>query len=148
MPPIGSQHAAAVRRLDMLLNRAVSGRAIVSCQSPVELSELSEPQPDLALLAPREDFYDQAHPTAADTLLALEVSDTTARYDLSTKMSLYARHGIRELWVVDLQRQQLHIFRNPAGAAYDETLSLQKPGAMPIASLPGVTVDPSSLFHQ
>jgi Uma2 family endonuclease len=58
MPPIGNRHAAAVDRLFRLLDRAVGDRAIVRCQGPVQLGDLSEPQPDFALLAPREDFYD------------------------------------------------------------------------------------------
>ena len=83
MPPIGSRHAAMVSRLSRLLERAVGERAIVRCQLPVLLGDLSEPQPDLALLMPREDFYEQRHPSAADTLLVIEVSaqrcDTTGR---------------------------------------------------------------------
>jgi Uma2 family endonuclease len=74
------------------------------------------------------------------------VSDTTAHYDLHTKMSLYAAHGIRELWVIDVERKQLHVFRNPAGASYGEVLAPDKPGVMPIAALAGVTADLSSLF--
>jgi Uma2 family endonuclease len=146
MPPIGSRHSAAVSRLIRLLGRAIGDRAIVQCQGAIQLGDLSEPQPDFALLAPREDFYEQQCPTAADILLAIEVSDTTAHYDLHTKMSLYAAHGIRELWVVDVERRQLHVFRNPAGASYGEVLAPDKPGVMPIAALGGVTVDLSSLF--
>ena len=148
MPPIGNRHAGSVDRLNRLLNRAVGDRAIVRCQSPIQLNDSSEPQPDFALLASRDDFYVRQRPTAADTLLVIEVSDTTLRYDLHTKMSLYARHGIPELWVVDVVRAQLHVFRNPVGAKYEETAS---PGALrtlPIASLPGVAVDLTSLFHQ
>ena len=135
-----------MNRLVKLLGQAVGERAIVRCQPPIGLGDLSEPQPDLALLAPRDDFYEQEHPTAAASLLVLEVSDTTATYARSTKMSLYAQHGIQELWVVDNPRQQLHIFRSPSGPAFDETLTLHRPGILPIASLPGITVDLSSLF--
>src|SRR5262245_33111432 len=76
MPPIGSSHAAAVRRLNNLLLGAVGNRAIVSCQCPIRLDDFSEPQPDFAVLAPREDFYEHRHPTAAHTLLVIEVSDS------------------------------------------------------------------------
>jgi Uma2 family endonuclease len=146
MPPIGSRHAAAVRRLDELLQSAVAGLATVSCQAPLQLGDLTEPQPDLALLARREDFYEQQNPRVSDTLLVIEVSDATLRHDLHTKMSLYTRYGIPELWVVNLEGKRLHIFRNPSGAAYSEAIASDKPGVMPIASLPGVTLDLSSLF--
>jgi Uma2 family endonuclease len=145
MPPIGSRHAAAVRRLTALLLRAVGDRAIVSCQSPIRLGNLSEPQPDIALLAPREDFYEHRHPTAADTLLLIEVSETTLRYDRHTKLPLYARHGVPEFWIFDTEGKQLHTFRNPAGTSYNDLHSMRSPAVVPIASLPGVLVDLSSL---
>jgi Uma2 family endonuclease len=147
MPPIGSRHAATVNELHKLLVRAVGDRAIVWGQSPVQLGDVSEPQPDLAVLSPRDDFYEPRLPTSSDTLLVIEVSETTLRYDRQTKLSLYARHGIPEYWIFDTQGKQLHVFRSPADATYGEVLSMDKPGVMPIPSLPGVTVDLSSLFQ-
>lgn len=148
MPPIGSRHAGIVRRLDALLHSATAGRAVVSCQMSLQLGDLSEPEPDFALLVQRGDFYEQRNPTAADTLLAIEVSDTTLRYDLQTKMSLYARHGIPELWVVDVEGKRLHVFRNPAGATYSEVTTSDEPAVTPISALPDTAVDLSSLFRR
>ena len=146
MPPIGIRHAAAVRRLTEWLTSAVGDRAMVSCQLPVRLDARSEPQPDIALLVRREDFYAQRHPTAADTLLIIEVSETTLRYDRQTKLPLYARHGIPEMWIVDAAGKQLHVFRRPSGVGYEEIVSPPTPGITPIGSLPNVAVDLSSLF--
>jgi Uma2 family endonuclease len=148
MPPIRSRHAGTVSQLRELLHLSVARRATISCQRCMQLGDLSEPQPDLALHVRREDFYEERHPTASDTLLAIEVSDTTLRYDLQTKMALYARHGIPELWVVDVEGKRLHVFRNPAGATYSEIIASDEPGLMPISALPGTTVDLSSLFRQ
>jgi Uma2 family endonuclease len=148
MPPIGSRHAGTVRHLDELLHGVLAGRATISCQTPLQLGDLSEPQPDFTLLVRREDFYKQRNPNASDTLLAIEVSDTTLRYDLNTKMSLYARHGVPELWVVDVENKQLHVFRNPAGATYGEFITTDERGVMPISALPGTTVDLSLLFRR
>ncbi len=146
MPPIGIRHENAVDRLTRLLVLAVGERAIVRCQGSIQLGDFSQPQPDFALLAPREGDYAQRRATAADTLLVIEVSETTLRYDRQTKLPLYARHGIHELWIVDVRGRQLHVFRNPTGAAYEEVLSLDEPGVIPIASLPDVSVDLSSLW--
>ena len=85
MPPIGSRHASFVDRLTELLFVAVAGRAMLRCQGPVQLGDRSEPQPDLALFVRRKDFYEHRHPAAADTLLLVEVSETTLRYDRHTK---------------------------------------------------------------
>ena len=102
MVPIGSGHASCVMRLSELLSEAVGKRAIVSVQSPVRLDEASEPQPDLMLLKRRDDFYAAAHPTPADVLLLIEVSDTTVAFDKNVKLSLYARSMIPEVWIVNL----------------------------------------------
>jgi Uma2 family endonuclease len=146
-PPIGSSHAGTVGQLDALLHRAVGDRAMVRCQSPIQVGDYSEPQPDLALVATRKNFYKDGHPTEHDTLLVIEVSDSTLADDLGRKMALYARQGIREYWLVDLVNDRLHIFRAPSGARYEQTSSIDRPGVMEIAALPGTTVDLSSIFH-
>ena len=81
MTPIGKRHAACVKRLNALLGRRFGDAVIVSVQDPIHLSEGSDPQPDLALLRPRTDFYAQSHPTPADVLLLIEVADTSVEFD-------------------------------------------------------------------
>lgn len=112
MAPISSAHAAVVCTLDTLL-REVAPRAMVRVQSPLVLGERSAPQPDVMLLRPRADRYYNSHPTAADALLVVEVADTTLMYELEVKSPLYARAGIAELWIVDIARRELHMFREP-----------------------------------
>jgi Uma2 family endonuclease len=141
MSPIGRRHAAAVSQLLELLSSAVGKRATIYCQSSIVLGDLSEPQPDFALLVRRDDFYRYRTPTAADTLLVIEVSETSLRYDCETKMPLYARHGIPELWVLDIAGKQLRVFRRPTGSVYDEVSIVDESRRLPIASLPGVEID-------
>ena len=112
MAPISSAHAAVVSTLDTLLREAAP-RAIVSVQNTLVLSERSAPQPDVMLLRPRADRYYSSHPTPADALLVVEVADTTLRYDLEVKRPLYARAGVAELWIVDIDRRELPVFREP-----------------------------------
>jgi Uma2 family endonuclease len=112
MAPIGSAHAAVVNTLAALL-REVAPRAMVSVQCPLVLGERSAPQPDVMLLRPRADRYYNSHPVAADALLVVEVADTTLDYDLEVKRPLYARAGVAELWIVDICRRELHVFREP-----------------------------------
>lgn len=120
MSPPGSRHAACVNKLNALLNDAVRDAAIVAVQNPIRLSEYAEPEPDLALLRPREDFYAEAHPSPADVLLILEVSESSLEYDLNVKVPLYARSGIPEVWVVDLAGGEIHVHRRPVEGDYQE----------------------------
>lgn len=146
MAPIGNPHMATVDRLNELLIRTVGERAIVRCQGAVQLGEYSAPQPDLTLLARREDYYSSRRAIASDILLMIEVSDTTLQYDSGRKMSLYARHNVPELWVIDVPSARLLLFRQPSGEGYLERSILEAPDMMSIEKLPGVTIDTSSLF--
>jgi Uma2 family endonuclease len=146
MPPIGNPHMATVDRINELLVHAVGLRAIVRCQGAVQLGEYSAPQPDFTLLVRREDYYRSRRATSADALLMIEVSDTTLNYDSGRKMSLYARHNVPELWVVDVPGARVLLFRQPSGNEYLETSVLEAPGTMSIEKLPGVVVDLSSIY--
>ena len=106
MAPIGSKHYSAVARLHRMLQLAWADKAMVVAQSPLRLSKRSEPEPDIVVLKPRDDFYASALPTGPDSLLVVEVSDTTLAYDVRIKAPLYARHGVPEYWVFDLSGQR------------------------------------------
>jgi Uma2 family endonuclease len=126
---------------------ALGSRAILRSQSPIRFGTTSEPQPDLAVLRRRHDYYKTAHPTADDALLLVEVSDTSARYDLKVKVPLYARYRIPEVWVVDLTQGMLHIYRRPEGGVYADTSTLAEPGVVSLAALPGVAVDLTGILQ-
>ncbi|HUG17020.1 MAG TPA: Uma2 family endonuclease [Thermomicrobiales bacterium] len=119
MSPIGGRHARCVNWLTKALVNAAGDDAIVSVQNPVRLSDLSEPQPDLMLLRPR-DYGDQS-PGPEDLLLLIEVSDTTLAYDRTTKLHLYARAGVREVWIVDLIHAVVFRYLRPTSAGYRES---------------------------
>ena len=146
MAPIGNPHMATVDRLVKLLIHAVGDRAIVRCQGAVQLGDYSAPEPDFVLLAPRTDYYSTRRAISSDTLLAIEVSDTTLKYDSGRKMSLYARHDVPELWVIDVPKARLLLFRRPSGDKYLETSILEAPNTMSIEKLPGIVMDLSSIY--
>jgi Uma2 family endonuclease len=118
MAPIGSRHASKVIQLTALFNALLSGRAIVSPQNPVRLGTYSEPQPDIAILRFRDDYYAAALPQPEDVLLLVEVADTTLQYDRDIKMPLYARHGIPEVWLVDVQHERVEMYLEPGSDGY------------------------------
>jgi Uma2 family endonuclease len=118
MSPIGSRHAACVRRLAQFFAEQVTGRALVDIQNPIRLDEWSEPQPDLALLRPRPDYYAAGHPRPDDVLLVVEVADTSATADRVYKLPLYAAAGVAEVWLVDLAAATLEVCTSPAPTGY------------------------------
>jgi Uma2 family endonuclease len=121
MSPISSRHASCVTRLNHLLQDQAKGRAIVSVQNPIRLSDYSEPQPDVALLVPRTDFYRDALPTPRDVLLVIEVCETSGEFDRHVKLPLYAKAGIPEVWIVDLSREQIEVYRDPKPEGYQQS---------------------------
>ena len=118
--PIGSKHASNVKRLNRILTNLVGQNSIVSVQDPIHIDEHNEPERDIALLVPRDDFYAEAHPTAKDVLLVIEVSDSTLEYDRDLKKNLYAGAGIGEFWLINLQKNTIETFWNPTGGDYYE----------------------------
>jgi Uma2 family endonuclease len=139
--PIGSRHMATVTRLTHVLIAAVGSNAIVSTQNPIALPPDSEPQPDIALLKPRADYYAGSLPGPADVLLLIEVADTTLAYDRDVKLPLYAEHGIPEVWLFDVQRGSFSIHRDPAPQGYQRVLSPAERQAVSLAMLPDVMID-------
>jgi Uma2 family endonuclease len=84
------------------------------------LDDHSEPQPDVALLAPRSNFYDHAHPRPPDVHLVIEVMETSRSYDRTVKLPLYAHKHVREVWLVDLKADAVDVYRRPAASGYRE----------------------------
>ena len=147
MAPIGSEHASVVDQLNHLLVRAVGERAIVRVQGSVRLSHITEPEPDVAVLRPRADFYRHEHPNGADILLLIEVSDSTLRYDRDVKVPLYAKHGVAETWIVNLRDHCLSTYADPADGRYRTHATVAELGVTPLAALPAVTVNLSKLLQ-
>jgi Uma2 family endonuclease len=120
MAAIGTKHACCVRRLDKVLHRKLCDEVIISIQNPIGLDDSSEPQPDVALLKPREDDYLSAHPQPKDVFLIIEVADTTIKYDREVKIPLYAEQGVVEVWLVDINSECVEVYREPVNGSYQK----------------------------
>jgi Uma2 family endonuclease len=146
MAPIGSPHAGTVTRLNELFIQRAAGRALVSPQNPVIISDRSVPQPDLALLKPRADYYRQSHPKPSDLYLVVEVADTTRAFDLGTKVPLYARCGITEVWVIDVSEGAIHVFRDPGPAGYGTSFTVGPGQGVACVAVPEASLEVGELF--
>lgn len=118
MSPIGSAHAACVEKISELLRLVLGEKAMVRAQNPVTLGGYSEPEPDLAVVARKENFFADRHPQAREIFLIIEVADSSIEKDRHEKLAVYAAAGIPEYWIVNLERKELEIYREPDGDQY------------------------------
>lgn len=146
MAPIGSPHAGSLHRLTHLFSQVLHGQAILSIQNPVRFDDYNEPQPDLALLRPRDDFYTRSHPQACDVLLIIEVAETSLAYDLKIKLPRYAQHGIPEVWVLDLNGHCRHVFSRPEDGVYGDSTILTRAEPLAPKMLPEARIELEGLI--
>jgi Uma2 family endonuclease len=118
MSPIDPWHAGVVNWLNHRFVTGLGGRAVIHVQNPTIVDRRSEPQPDLMLLKPRDDFYRTAHPTPEDALLVVEVAHTSLAHDRRRKLPLYARTGVSEVWIVNRRADAVDVFRGPSPQGY------------------------------
>ncbi len=140
MSPIGSLHGSQLKRLTHWFKLRTGEETIISVQDPLRLGDFSEPQPDLMLLRPRDDFYAQEHPTPKDVLLLVEVADSTLERDRDIKMPLYARYGVAESWLLNLQEACIEVYTNPSSQGYADRHIARKGEELSLSLLPNLRV--------
>ena len=146
MAAIGTRHATAVRRLNRLFHRLPEDTVIVDVQNPVQLSERTEPQPDVVLLRFRGDDYETAHPVPSEVLLLVEVADSTVDNDRDVKIPIYARSHIPEVWLVNLVENCLEVYRQPTPNGYSLILKLYAGQEVAPIAFPDFTVSVDWIF--
>jgi Uma2 family endonuclease len=125
--PINAAHASMVSRLISVLYGALGNRVVLRVQNPLQLDKETLPQPDIAVLKPRDDFYSKQHPDPQAVLLLIEVSEMTRQYDRRAKVKLYAAANIIEYWIIDLSKRQIEVYREPQRDGY-RTVTRYAPG--------------------
>ena len=136
MPPIGPRHIGGVNRLMYVLYAAFGSRVVVQGQNPVRLDDWSEPEPDIALLRPRDDFYASRHARPADALALIEVAGTSMPLDRGRKLRAYARHGVAEYWIVDLAGDRVLVHRKPSATGYAVEFSASRGETLAFEAFP------------
>lgn len=137
LSPISPRHAGSVINFTRILLALLGERVVLSPQNPVVIAPHSEPQPDVLLLRPRAVSYSRAHPTPEDVLLAIEVADTTVRFDRIVKARLYARAAIAEFWLADLPTETLVVHRSPRPEGYTEVTTFASDSTVSLLAFPG-----------
>ena len=146
MSPIGVRHVGCVNAANTALSQAFRGKAVVSVQNPLQLTNYTEPEPDIVLLKFRTDSYRGKKPEAADALLVVEVSDTTFAYDSEVKLPRYALAGVPEVWIENLVEDLLLVYRHPYSKTYKARLSLKRIDSISVEAFPDLVFAVSDLL--
>lgn len=118
MAPQRGRHATAVTLVHEALRAFFGADYTLRIQLPFSLDDRSEPEPDIAVVPGRPRDYRDNHPASA--VLIVEVADTTLAYDRIRKLAAYARAGIPEYWILDIEGETLEACRRPVGDSYGD----------------------------
>lgn len=145
MAPIGSGHAYIVDLMTDSLVRQVPRNCLVRIQNPIQLGDFGEPEPDMAIV--KRQNYRLQHPQASDVLVLVEVAETSLKYDRTTKLRLYARFGIPEVWIIDVDGKRVEVYRTPQADAqtYQDVRRYTKGFVVPEA-IPGIELRVADLW--
>ena len=146
MSSIGPAHKGAVNSSNRFWVIRLGERAVVQIQSSVRLDERNEPEPDVAILKPRDDFYASRHAGPDDVLLLIEVSDTTLRYDRRIKLALYARFGIPEVWIANIRARAIEAYTDPVNGEYTSLQTFRRGQTITPTAFPDVVLPVSDII--
>ena len=146
MSAIGVRHAACVARANERFIMALAGRVTISPQNPLRLNTLNEPEPDLVILKPRRDHYAGKRAQAEDSILVIEVSDSSLRYDHEIKLPIYAAALVPEVWIENLSANEILVYRDPDGEKYQTVFSRQIGESISPAAFPDLVFQVSDLL--
>ncbi|HEY9823943.1 MAG TPA: Uma2 family endonuclease [Stenomitos sp.] len=147
----GTAHETCITRLLRVLPQILGTQATLRCQSPITLAFDGEPEPDFSVVQNREDDYEASHPTPAETLLVIEVADSSLEYDRTVKLPLYAEAGISDYWLFNLSDHYLEVYSNPAEVTpgqfgYLNRQIVPKGDSIPLPFFPEAKLALSSIF--
>jgi Uma2 family endonuclease len=147
MPAPGPSHAEIVDRLtEWNLDSVPRKEVRVRIQNPIGIPLLqSAPMPDVAWVHGGD--YSRRHPLPQETLLIIEVSDSTIAFDSGEKAQLYAHAGIREYWIIDIQETSVIVHSDPSEAGYASVVVHRSKESIRPAAYPSATLSLAWLFE-
>jgi Uma2 family endonuclease len=141
MTPIGLRHAGTVDATARIFASRLGEQVIVRVRNPVvPAADRSEIQPDVALLRVRADLYRHAHPAPRDVYLIVEIADASVKRDRRVKLPLYARAGVPEVWLVDLNTERVEVHREPSPGGYRSVKAVPRGEVLTAEAFPDVRV--------
>jgi Uma2 family endonuclease len=147
MPSEGLGHAQGSTDTADLLREKLQGRALVRDAKPITLPEqVSEPEPDLAVVAPLRELYrTEHHPYPDNIFLLIEYAYASLAKDKELKRLLYAQAAIIEYWIVNLKNREVIVHRDPVDGDY-RSIQILTSGSITLLAFPDVTMDVMTLL--
>ena len=142
----GTKHSATNDRINRVFYRHLADKVFVRNQNPIWLDEFSEPEPDIVLVLPRDDEYENSHPVPAEIYLILEISDSTLDYDRNAKGTAYARAGIRQYIVLNVREKTLEDYREPDFDGFQTKRTLRAGQAFDLVAFPEIVLSVSDFL--
>jgi Uma2 family endonuclease len=146
MSPIGHRRGVRVVRAATMFFQAFDRRAVISTKGTLRLNKRTEFEPDLVVYKPRTDFYASGRAKPADVLLVVEMADTSLSYDRKIKIPLYAAAGIPEVWIQDIEKDVLLVYRDPRGDNYTTSLEVHRHEFVSPTAFPEIRFSVDDLF--
>jgi len=144
--PKGIKHAAINDLVAEVFREKLGNQVVIRNQNPIVLDDYSEPEPDLVLAKPPREIYLERHPNPEDILLIIEISDSTLGRDRVTKSLAYAKAGIRQYIVLNVQDNSLEDYRQPAADGYQSKQTYRTGDSLNLTSFPDIEIKVEDLF--
>lgn len=144
--PKGPKHSVLNDLVADLFKEKLGNQVYVRSQNPIVLDNVSEPEPDIVVVKPPSKNYIKSHPTPDDIFLIMEISDTTLAYDRTNKADAYARNGIQQYLVLNLQNETLEDYREPDADGFQYKRTLRKGDTFDLVAFPEIEVSIDDLF--
>lgn len=142
---IGDKHAWIVNFLNRFFFLNLSQSVMVGVQNPLHLGDYDEPEPDI-VLSDLTKYDGRRHPRPAETILVVEVAESSLRVDRTTKLSLYATHELPEIWIVNIPNESVEVYTKPELGVYGSTEVFEVGSSVVSGILPGITLSVDDLF--
>ena len=146
MSPKGTRHAAATDRAARCFAKHLGDRVLIRNQNPVHLTDDTEPEPDVVLAVPQEKEYANHHPTPAEVLLVLEVSESSLSFDRRDKGFIYAKAGIIQYAVLNTRARELEDYRGPSLEGYRSKQTYRADQSFSLVAFPEVVIGVGELL--
>ena len=143
----GTAHESAITRTERLLRQRLGEQVLLRLQSPIQLDDYSEPEPDIAVVMPNPLDYDDHHPCPEEVFLLIEVADSSLKYDREVKALAYAKSGIADYWILDVNQRKLHVYRLPSPDGYQSETILSEDVTISPLAFPNCAIAPRQLLR-